>query len=123
MQFGDKFCFFLSGLSMETPVSPPNQEVSLVLESSVGDDDVNFSPTSQHQQLSPLSQNMSPDSAGGGDVDMDTTEGNALSMGSPSEFHGSPQPASPLQQQALISEDIIRDQQRKIEELQRELLK
>jgi hypothetical protein len=111
---------------MDTPVSPPTQQMSLVLDGSGGDDDVslpNFSPGSQHQQLSPLSQNMSPDSVGAGDLDMDTTEGN-LTMGSPSEQQVSPPPPqSPLQQQNLVSEDIIRDQQRKIEELERELLK
>ncbi|KAJ9595059.1 hypothetical protein L9F63_013656, partial [Diploptera punctata] len=68
----------LSGLSMETPVSPPNQQMSLVLD----------------EHVSRLKQQQ-----------------------------GSPQPPSPQQQQALVSEDIIRDQQRKIEELQRELLK
>ena len=112
---------------MDTPVSPPTQQMSLVLEGSGGDDDVslpNFSPGSQHQQLSPLSQNMSPDSVGAGDLDMDTTEGNPLTTGSPSEQQVSPPPpSSPQQQQNLVSEDIIRDQQRKIEELERELLK
>jgi len=119
---------FFAGLSMDTPVSPPTQHMSLVLDGSGGDDDVslpNFSPGSQHQQLSPLSQNMSPDSVGAGDLDMDTTEGNPLTMGSPSEQQVSPPPPpSPQQQQNLVvSEDIIRDQQRKIEELERELLK
>lgn len=112
---------------MDTPVSPPTQQMSLVHEGSGGDDEVslpNFSPSSQHQQLSPLSQNMSPDSVGIADLDMDTTEGNSLSMGSPSEQQASPPPPSPQQQpQNMVSEDIIRDQQRKIEELERELLK
>jgi hypothetical protein len=67
---------------------------------------------------------MSPDSLGAADLDMDTTEGNPLTMGSPSEQQASPPPPSPQQQQQnLVSEDIIRDQQRKIEELERELLK
>jgi hypothetical protein len=99
--------------------------MSLVLDGSGGEDDVslpNFSPSSQHQQLSPLSQNMSPDSVAAADLDMDTTDGNPLTVGSPSGQQASPQPPSP-QQQNLVSEDIIRDQQRKIEELQRELLK
>lgn len=110
---------------METPVSPPTQQMSLVLDGSGGDDDVslpNFSPSS-HQQLSPLSQNMSPDSVAAADLDMDTTDGNPLTVSSPSGQQGSPPPPSPQQQQTLVSEDIIRDQQRKIEELQRELLK
>jgi hypothetical protein len=97
--------------------------MSLVLDGS-GDDDVslpNFSPSSQ--QLSPLSQNMSPDSVGAADIDMDTTDSNPLNAGSPSRQQMSPAPPSPQQQQNLVSEDIIRDQQRKIEELQRELLK
>lgn len=111
---------------METPVSPPTQQMSLVLDGSGGDDDVslpNFSPSSQHQQLSPLSQNMSPESVAAGDLDMDTTDCNPLTVGSPSGQQASPPPPSPQQQQNLVSEDIIRDQQRKIEELQRELLK
>lgn len=106
---------------METPVSPPTQQMALVHDGSGGDDEVSlptFSPSSQHQQLSPSSQNMSPDSVGIADLDMDTTEG------SPSEQQASPPPPSPQQQpQNLVSEDIIRDQQRKIEELERELLK
>lgn len=112
---------------METPVSPPTQQMALVHDGSGGDDEVSlptFSPSSQHQQLSPLSQNMSPDSVGIADLDMDTTEGSSLTVGSPSEQQASPPPPSPQQQpQNLVSEDIIRDQQRKIEELERELLK
>jgi hypothetical protein len=55
---------------------------------------------------------------------MDTTDANSLTVGSPSEPQASPPPPSPQQQpQNRVSEDIIRDQQRKIEELERELLK
>nr|CAD7600187.1 unnamed protein product [Timema genevievae] len=91
------------GFSMDTPVSPNNQQMSLMVEGSVTDDEVslpNFSPVSQQLSPPPSHQTMSPER----DVDMDLS---------------SPQPPpSPRG-----GEDIIRDQQRKIEELQRELLR
>nr|CAD7426989.1 unnamed protein product [Timema monikensis] len=93
----------LSSFSMDTPVSPNNQQMSLMVEGSVTDDEVslpNFSPVSQQLSPPPSHQTMSPER----DVDMDLS---------------SPQPPpSPRG-----GEDIIRDQQRKIEELQRELLR
>ncbi|KAK7863526.1 hypothetical protein R5R35_004976 [Gryllus longicercus] len=111
----------------DTPVSPPSQQMSLTVENSIGEDDVslpNLSPSSEQQQLSPLSPTMSPD--GTADMEMDTSDGNlaASTLNSPAaQSSPPPQPPSPAQGQIPMSEDIIRDQQRKIEELQRELLR